>query len=285
MSSIEFLCMEAVKPWANPLHTFLNDTMAHLRNELTTSLTASFQNLEKRQVYTIAKRHAKEWLKTHQARILSQLERIYGMETRKIYTMDDDSFQRHRVHEGHMLKRTRHFYRWKAHLGDTTHAKPENWDTMTAEARRKEEIQTQKEAAALGDDPYEVELGVASHVRGYYLTAAMRFIDVVAMHITSGLFTDLQADIEQHLERKMGLDRGNINPEVFIGLMEEEQSTAEKRVRLKTEMERFERAVREIYELNQTVMKASTDSTVAASMHEEDQDMDDIDGEIDNDEV
>lgn len=277
--------MEAVKPWTSPLRTFLNDTMAHLRSELANSLAASFRDLEKRQVYTIAKRHTKEWLKMHQARILAQLERIYGMETRKIYTMDDDSFQRHRVHEGHMLKRTRHFYRWKAHLGDTTSTKPEDWDKMTAEARRKEEIQTQKESGALGDDPYEVELGVASHVRGYYLTAAMRFIDVIAMHITSGLFIDLQGDIEQYLDRKMGLDRGNIDSEVFIGLMEEEQSTAEKRARLKTEMERFERAVREILELNQTVTKASIDNTTAASMHEEDQGMENADGDVDNDEV
>lgn len=277
--------MEAVKPWANPLHSFLSDTMAHLRGELATSLADSFRDLEKRQVYTIARRLTKDWLKMHQTRILAQLERIYGMETRKIYTMDDDSFQRHRVHEAHMLKRNRHFYRWKAHLGDPTPAKLEDWDKMTAEARRKEEIQHQKEGAALGDDPYEVELGVASHVRGYYLTAAMRFIDVIAMHITSGLFPDLQADIEQYLERKMGLDRGNIEPEVFVGLMEEEQSTAEKRVRLKTELERFEKAVKEIYELNRTVMKASTDSTIAASMHDEDQGMEDVDGEVDTDEV
>lgn len=277
--------MEAVKPWANPLHSFLNDTMAHLRSELTASLAASFRDLEKRQVYTIARRHTREWLKMHQARILAQLDRIYGMETRKIYTMDDDSFQRHRSHEAHMLKRNRHFYRWKAHLGDQTPTKLEDWDKMTAEARRKEEIQTQKEAAALGDDPYEVELGVASHVRGYYLTAAMRFIDVVAMHITSGLFPDLQGDVEQYLERKMGLDHYNIEPDVFAGLMEEEQSTAEKRARLKTELERFEKAVKEISDLNRTVMKASTDSTIGASMHDEDEGMEDVDDDVDNGDV
>lgn len=280
---IEFLCMEAVKPWSAPLHTFLDDTMLHLRRELHTSLEESFKELKKRQVFSNAKHLTKGWLKMHEARILVQLERIYDIETAKVYTMDDDSFQRHRAHEAHMLKRNRHFYRWKHYNGDTTPTKLEDWDKMTAEARRREESEMTKEAAKLGDDPHEVELGVASHVRGYYLTAAMRFIDIIAMHITSGLFPDLQIDIEQYLERKMELDKPNLNPDLFVSLMEEEQTTAERRVRLKAELERFEMAVREIHELNQTVMRASTNSSMP---YQEDrsQSIEDPEGEVDMDE-
>lgn len=280
---IEYLCMEAVKPWSTPLYTFLNDTLLHLRRELHTSLEESFKELKKRQVFSNAKHLTKGWLKTHEARIRVELERIYGIETAKVYTMDDDSFQRHRAHEAHMLKRNRHFYRWKHYNGDTAPTKLEDWDKMTAEARRREESEMTKEAAKLGNDPYEVELGVASHVRGYYLTAAMRFIDIIAMHITSGLFPDLQADIEQYLERKMELDQPNINPDLFISLMEEEQTTAERRVRLKAELERFETAVKEIHTLNQTVMRASTNSSMPYQ-EDQDQSLADADGEVDMDE-
>lgn len=280
---IESLCMEAVRPWSAPLQSFLDSTMRHLRDELNSSLNESFKDLKKRQVYTNAKKLTTEWLKIHKTRIAEQLERNLKMETSKIYTMDDDSFQRHRAHEAHMLKRNRHFYRWKAYNGDTVQERIEDWDKLSAEGRRKEEEKMVKEGAKLGDDSYEVELGVASHVRGYYLTAAMRFIDIIAMHITSGLFPDLETDIELYLDKNMGLDRPNLGAQVFEELMEEEQSTAERRVRLKAELERFEKAVREISDLNQTVIRAGANDS--APHLQEDHDMEDVDGDVELDEV
>lgn len=280
---IEFLCMEAVKPWIAPLNKFVEDTMQHLRRELKYSIDESFQQLKKRQVFRDAELHMRAWLNTHKARILEQLHRNYKLETTKIYTMDDPSFQRHRSHEAHMLKRSRHFYRWKSYINDPSPEKIENWDTLTADARRKEEERMQKEQSKLGDDPYEVELGVASHVRGYYLTAAMRFIDIIAMHITSGLFPDLDADIDQYLENRMGL-MGGVAPEVFERLMEEQKSTADKRVHLKTELQRFDRAVAEIIDLKQTVMRASiSNGSVLSQQIGRQHDMSmDIDGEGDD---
>lgn len=283
---IEFLCMEAVKPWIHPLNRFLDDTMLHLRRELKASLEESFQHLKKRQVFRDAEKLTRAWLDEHKTRIFEQLSRNYKLETTKIYTMDDDSFQRHRGHEGHMLKRNRHFYRWKHYNDDPSPEKIEDWDNMTADARRKEEERMQKEQAKLGDDPYEVELGVASHVRGYYLTAAMRFVDIIAMHITSGVFPDLDADIDQYLEQKMGL-MGGVPPLAFERLMEEQKSTAEKRAHLKTEMQRFDRAVTEIIHLKQTVVRAGTSNGSIPPQqegHGHDMQMD-VDGEAEQDEV
>lgn len=282
---IEFLCMEAVKPWIAPLNKFLDDTMDHLRRELKSSLDESFQQLKKRQVFRDAERHTRTWLDTHKTRIVDQLNRNYKMETAKIYTMDDCSFQRHRTYETYMLKRSRHFYRWKQYNNDPSPEKIEDWEKMTADARRKEEERMQKEQSKLGDDPYEVELGVASHVRGYYLTAAMRFIDIIAMHITSGLFPDLDADIDQYLEQKMGL-MGGVAPGMFEQLMEEQKSTADKRVHLKTELQRFDRAVAEIVDLKQTVMRASvSNGSVPSQQNGHDDISMDIDGEAEHDEV
>lgn len=276
---IEFLCMEAVKPWGNPLHTFVKDTMKFLHAELRKSLGESFKELEKRQVYRHAKDFTAEWLKMHEARIASQLDRNHKLETTKIYAMDDETFQRHRAHEGHMLRRNRHFFRLKQLNNDHIYTKLPDWTTLSAEARRKEEQDMAKETAKLGEDPYEVEMGVASHVRGYYLTAAMRFIDIVAMHITSGLFPDLEKDIDQYLDKKMGLDRSGLGADFFAALMEEENSTAQKRIRLKAELERFEKAIEEIHDLNQTVTRASANGSITVSqdmdedgLHEDDED-------------
>lgn len=279
---IESLCMEAVRPWSGPLQGFLDSTMKYLLDELNVSLNESFKELKKRQVYTNAKKLTTDWLKGHKIRIAEQLERNLRMETTKIYTMDDESFQRHRAHEAHMLRRNRHFYRWKAYNGDTVQEKIEDWDKLSAEGRRKEEEKMVKEGAKLGDDPYEVELGVASHVRGYYLTAAMRFIDIIAMHITSGLFLDLEKDIELYLDKSMGLDRPNLSAHFFESLMEEEQSTAERRARLKAELERFAKANREISDLNETVIRASANDS-APPQHEDDEGMEDADGDMDID--
>lgn len=254
--------------------------MSTLRRELDDSLKDSFRELAKRQVFTQAKHLTHEFLKEHELSVREQLERIYEMETRKAFTMDEDTFRRHRTHEAHMLRRNRHFLRFKHAMNDTSYARLPDWDKMTTEDRKKEEALAQKQAAQLGDDPFEAELNVASHVRGYYLTAAMRFIDIVAMHIDSGLFPDLQAHIEHYLERRMGLDQIGIGAEVFVNLMEEEQSTAEKRVRLKSEQQRFEMAVREIHELNETVTRESTNSGSAVDGGMDEDDGMDAEGEV-----
>ncbi|CAN8097719.1 unnamed protein product [Discula destructiva] len=280
----ETLSLEAIKPWSGPLHIFINDTMKHLRQELTMSLNESFKELKKRQVYTNAKKLTLEWLSSHKTRITQQLERNYKMEISKVYTMDDDTFHRHRVHEAHLLKRHRHFLRWKAHNGDTTYEAIEEWDKLSADARRKEEQKMAKDGALLGEDPFELELGVASHVRGYYLTAAMRFIDIVAMHIISGLFRDLEADIEHYLDERMGLNQSGLGADFFTALMEEEQSTAEKRIRLRAELERFDKAVKEIADLNATVIKASANGGSAPPTQQEDTSMEDATDEVDMDE-
>lgn len=281
---IESLCMEAVRPWSGPLQSFLESTMRYLRDELNLSLNESFKELKKRQVYTKAKKLTTDWLKHHKIRIGEQLERNLKMETSKVYTMDDESFQRHRAHEAHMLKRNRHFLRWKAYNGDTAQEKIEDWDKLSAEGRRKEEEKMVKEGAKLGDDPYEAEMGVASHVRGYYLTAAMRFIDITAMHITCGLFPDLEKDIELYLDKNMGLDQPNLGTRIFEELMEEEQSTSEKRVRLKAELERFAKANREISDLNETVLRAGA-SDSALAQQEDNDGMEDADCDMEIDVV
>lgn len=181
-----------------------------------------------------------------------------------------------------MLRRSRHFYRWKAYNNDTSPEKLEDWDKMTAESRRKEEDKIQKEQGRLGEDEYSAELDVAARVRGYYLTAAMRFIDVTAMHITSGLFPDLIGDIEMYLDKSMGLVGGaGYDPDVFVRLMEEEQSTAEKRVELKARVGRFDRAVTEIQELKKTVMQASAYSPSQQQQQQPDLAMEDAEGEVD----
>lgn len=184
-----------------------------------------------------------------------------------------------------MLRRTRHFYRWKAYNNDTSAEKLEDWEKMTPEARRKEEDKIQKEVFRLGEDEYSTELDIAASVRGYYLTAAMRFVDITAMHITSGLFPDLISDIEMYLDKAMGLVGGDAyDVHVFEQLMEEEKSTAEKRVELKARVARFDRAVKEIQELNRTVMRASASAPAEQQEDQEQQEdlaMEDAEEEFD----
>lgn len=236
--------------------------------------------MQKRQVYRDAKRLTAEWLKGHKQRIFEYLFRNYKMETTKVYTTDDESFQRHRAHETQMLRRNRHFYRWKAYNNDPSPEKLEDWNKLSAEARRNEEQRIQKEELKLGDDEYGTELDVAARVRGYYLTAAMRFIDVTAMQFTSGLFPELISDIEMHLDREMGLAGGPApyDPDMFVRLMEEEPSTAAKRSKLKGDVLRFNQAVEGIQELNQTVMRASA-SAPPRQVLVQDLEMEDADGE------
>lgn len=283
----EALCIEAIKPWLGPLHSFLNDTMKLLQEELIYVLNHSFKELKKRQVYIQAKKLTTEFLNEHKARILEQVERIYKHHTVKVYTVDEETFRRHRAHESHLLKRHRHFFRWKAYIGDNTHENIELWENMTAESRRKEEEKMLKDGAKLGEDAFELEIGVAAHVRGYYLTAANRFVDTIAMHFTCGLFGDLEVGIEHYLDHRLGLDQHDLPPDFFQTLMEEQSTTAVKRNRLRKDLDKFGKAMKEISDLNKTVVEAGANANGGAPQ-QEDVDVEDADGEylmVDGDEV
>lgn len=200
----EFLCMDAVKPWNKPLAAFLNGTIQLLQREMMSALDRAFSGLKKRFVFRESKKHLVDFVKSHREVLTGQLMHAYKTETHRLYTVNNAFFNHNLEEEKRILARHRHHYRWAAHCGQAPESlKPV--EQLSEEERLQEQSRMQKEAAKMGKDPYEQEIDVVAYVRGYYLTAAFRFIDNVSLHMTSGLFPVVSESVNFHLDKKLGL--------------------------------------------------------------------------------
>jgi hypothetical protein len=57
----------------------------------------------------------------------------------------------------------------------------------------------------LGKDPFDLELRVADYIRGYYITAGLRFVDSVCLSMHGKLFKSIRDKIFFHLETVLGI--------------------------------------------------------------------------------
>lgn len=254
------LCRESVLTWEKEVQIFVTETMRLVGAEMAKVLDTAFAGLQKRAVFRQAKVHLNDFLKEHAEDLRSKLVYAFQLESYQLYTLNEQFFQLNQEGELRELMRHRHHYRWLAYTKDESNKRPTPLEEMDADERQKEASQMAKDAAKLGRDPYQQELEVCSYVRGYYLTAAARFIDNTSLHIVSGLFPNVANKItsDMYLDDKLGLlsqpDRA-----AFDRLMEEEPKTAELRSQLKDDKKKFDKAMESILTLEKTAQAHSED--------------------------
>jgi hypothetical protein len=197
--------MEAARTWSPCLQVFITRTFELLRREIMGKLDSSFGHIKNTMVYKESRRHMSAFVQRLQDDLSSQLRLIYDLECSRLFTKDDDTQKRHKANEYKILARHRHHFRWAAHIGvDDPGALPK-MEQLTEDELKTEAARMEKEAAKMDRDPFEQELDVAAYVRGYYLTAANRFTDTVALHIMSGLFPRVSSVIDTYLHKELGL--------------------------------------------------------------------------------
>lgn len=94
--------------------------------------------------------------------------------------------------------------RWREHQESLGKDAPpiKDHDKLTAQEKKDKANNLQ----LLGPDEYARELEICAHVRGYYLTAAKRFIDCVGQAIVSDLIPSMVTTLSRsHLDEKLGL--------------------------------------------------------------------------------
>ncbi|OIW25462.1 P-loop containing nucleoside triphosphate hydrolase protein, partial [Coniochaeta ligniaria NRRL 30616] len=247
----QFLCTESVQPWARPVNTFLKETTKLVNAELHKALETAFSILKKRTVYREARTYLDVFLKAHRDTLSAQLHYALSLERRRMYTKNGDFFTVNREAELRDLTRHRHFYRWAAmgqQAAQGERQRPRPYRDMTDEERQLESARMAKEAPKMGRDPYQQELEVCAYTRGYYLTAAARFVDYVSLHMLSGMFPAVADSIQHHLDKKLGL-LDQAGKALFDRLMEEEPTTADKRAQLKEDKNKFDKAMESILAL------------------------------------
>jgi GTP-binding protein EngB required for normal cell division len=243
-----FLCQESVQHWGKVIQLFVADTMKLVYAEMHKALDIAFASLKKRTAYREARIHLDAFLKTHQETLMQQLSYAYKLERHQLYTSNQKFFEINQESELRELQRHRHHYRWLSHTGQQSIDRPRPIEQLSEEEKREEATRVNKEGPKMGPDPFSQELQVASYVRGYYLTAAGRYIDNASLHMISGMFPAVAKDINFHLDKKLGLvnqpDRA-----LFDRLMEEEPTTADRRNQLKEDKKKFDKAMESILAL------------------------------------
>ncbi|CAM1505760.1 Fc.00g113970.m01.CDS01 [Cosmosporella sp. VM-42] len=239
------LCREAIQPWDGPTKAFLNYVMRLLQNRLDAALKKAFDRLSKRLIYQESRKHLKAYLEERRKETEDALIVAYRLETSGLFTINRDAFKRCREDEMILLTRFRHQMRMNA-AGPYADNRPlVPWESLTHEKRAQDEKRRELDLAKIGPDPFKEELKVVGYVRGYYRLAALRFADSVALHITNGMIPGIQRYLPYHLDEKLGL-RGPDAASIYEKLMEEDETIAAKRVTLKLEREKFEKALASI---------------------------------------
>ncbi|KAL2257177.1 hypothetical protein VTK26DRAFT_555 [Humicola hyalothermophila] len=236
------LFIEAATAWAPHLERFIEATIAFLQREVFAILDTAFADLKNRAVYKESFRHMKAFIETHKKELRDQLMLLYKLETKRLYTTDAVSLKHNKAAELEILVRHRNLFRIAAYNGEELGPIPKV-DELTEEELRQEAARMEKELKKFGPDPFEKELAVAAYIRGYYLTAANRFVDYVSIHVMAGLLPQVAATIKTYLHDKLGLVHRSTTRETIDRLMSEGPEIEQKRRDLRVEMEKFNGAM------------------------------------------
>ncbi|KAI8629031.1 P-loop containing nucleoside triphosphate hydrolase protein [Xylariaceae sp. FL1651] len=245
----EQLCLRAVSKWKGPLEIYIEKATTMLMSTVTRALGASLGNLSRRLIFKESQEHLLAFLREQEALQRARLVETYDNETYKAVTINEQSMNHFKAKEKEILERHRLVSRAKAAglLDDDRVFK--NDEQMSQEEKTEEAKLLNKCLAQLPEDEYKREIDVAAKVRGYYLTAATRFVDSVSMDINTRLFRSFrEGALDDYLDKQLGLFPYPA-PSTYDRLMEEEETTAQKREQLKKEREKLVTALRDITEL------------------------------------
>ncbi|KAI8625906.1 dynamin family protein [Xylariaceae sp. FL1651] len=242
----ETMCLDAVKKWQGPLETYINKTAELLEKVTNQALEESLGVLRRRLIFKECQTHLKEFIDKAVASQQGRLSEIYSSETYQMYMMNEDAFTRYKAQELEQLRRARAIYRLKAVALVEWAYEIKQVEEMSEEDRIKEHKMLSQQLPKIGKDPYETEIEVAAFVRGYYMTAATRFVEGVTMNVNSHLFRMMgDSELDMFMDEKLGLF-GKADSNVYEHLMEEDEITAKLREQLKREMDKLSEAMSSI---------------------------------------
>lgn len=254
------LCLQSVASWKFPLDIFINQTLRMLRQQLENILKKRLGVYEQTQLYHAAGTYLHKFLDDHMEEQRKCLNELFELETYRSFTVNRAAIFENQASELRNLQQIRRTVRARAfvekqiRLGQKKRLLME----MTMDERNKEMSKRASEIKdeQLGPDPFKLELEVAAYVRGYYMTAALRFVDGVCLNVHGNLFRKISQSIFYHLETELGIagsadgmitpvltisraNENTIGEEACRNLMEEDATTGRKRRELKQEKQRL----------------------------------------------
>ena len=203
------LCMLAINPWSRPLEVFKDHTLAMLRAQLEFILEKNLGHYSQTELYKKARRILEEFVDVHELEQQKSLDELYKLETYRSFSVNCSSITEHEARELKGLKLARKRVRAIAYVetqmenGQMKKLAPD----LTYQERRKAISKKAEEVKEdqLPADRFDLEIRVAAYLRGYYMTAAYRFVDSVCLSMHGKLFRNIRDKIFFHLESKLGI--------------------------------------------------------------------------------
>ncbi|CAJ2505850.1 Uu.00g132440.m01.CDS01 [Anthostomella pinea] len=253
----ETMCMNAVKKWEAPLEAYISKTAELLERVASQVLEESLGVLRRRLIFKECKAHLKEFLDEAVAYERARLSELFDSETYQIYMKNEDAFTRYKAQELGELRRARALNRLKDVALIKWEYNIKRTEDMSEEEKNAERKLLDQHLPKLGKDPWDTEIEVAGFVRGYYMTAATRFVERVTMDVNSRLFRTIgESGFDMFMDQRLGVF-GAADINVYNHLMEEDEQTAKTREQLKREMDKLERAMTSINDLESSSNSAS----------------------------
>ncbi|KAI0968106.1 dynamin family protein [Xylaria arbuscula] len=258
----ETMCLNAVKKWQGPLETYIDKTAELLEAVTNQALEESLGVLRRRLIFKECHSCLKEFIDRIVTDQRARLSEMFDSETYQMYTINEEAFTRYKAQELEQLRRARAIYRLKAVALIEWNYDIKTLKEMSEDERTKENRILAQNLPKVGNDPFETEIEVAAFVRGYYNTAAARFVEGITMNVNSNLFRNIAStELDAFMDEKLGLF-GKAGPNVYEHLMEEDEKTARLREQLKAEMDKLSQAMSSINGLESSPGSGNTSETI-----------------------
>jgi hypothetical protein len=201
------LCLSSVQSMNLPYERLLALTIDMLRQGAHCSLENAFDKYKSTQLFRQSYAHLKDLFDSLAEAQEEALAHLYELESENDFTVNKLAFDLYRQEEGAQIVKFRDVYRAKL-------AVEKMGKTFKNDEGRKN---TEKEALKdLPIDPFETELSVAAYVRGYYKTAALRFVESVCLSIQGKLFKNARKTLDFYLPLKLDIYGGGKCPRAHL---------------------------------------------------------------------
>jgi glycerol-3-phosphate cytidylyltransferase-like family protein len=197
-----------VDTWETPLEVFAQATFDLVRKQIETILHKHLKKYVQTELFRAAKAELTKFVDEHETEQRKAIQDIFQMERYKIFTVNKTASDANRQIEYQLLQKARRASRARAVAQSKMRSDPKKYP-LEMESEDRNRILKKKTAEVkdeeLGADPFDQELQVAAYVRGYYLTAAIRFVDNVCLSIYAKFFRGIREKIFMHLENVLDI--------------------------------------------------------------------------------
>ncbi|RDW75287.1 hypothetical protein BP6252_06429 [Coleophoma cylindrospora] len=197
----EEYCLQSVYYWERPMETLMTTAFSSLRKKIHEVLKEALKGYNETELYRRSRDALDDFLDKHEASQREKIQQIFELESDMVYTINEPAFNINKARELAILQKARRERRARMWVDkENANKKALTKEQMTQAIKRVTDEQ-------LGIDPFKEEMDLAGYLRGYYVTAGLRFADNVCQNIQGNLFNKIKGSIRDLLEGLLDLNK------------------------------------------------------------------------------